>query len=126
SSRADASVMPLPTQLGPDISRVTLCGRDAPLFAAYPLQLNAQIPWECPQDGSVPLTVTVNGQTSVAEDVNLAPVSPGVFTVYFNQSEVNVTVAALLHSNYSLVQPLNQPRPGATGLINAPGDAPRT
>ena len=55
---ASASKMPLPTQLGPQNTTVTACGRALPLYSVFPGQINAQILLECPASGVVAATVS--------------------------------------------------------------------
>src|SRR5260221_13415062 len=118
TGRADAASTPLPQKLGPDNTSVSACGQLLPLFNAFPLQINAQLPWECPQTGSVPLTVTVAGQSSATEPINLAPVSPAVFQVFIDPGHQPQLVGAVLHSaDFSIVELLSPAKPGETVAI---------
>lgn len=59
---------------------VTFNGVPAPIFSAFPGQLNVQIPLELAGAPSAQVVVTVAGQSSPAQTVSLSSVSPGIFT----------------------------------------------
>jgi uncharacterized protein (TIGR03437 family) len=99
SGPAVASGLPLPRQLGPSNTAVNACGSDIPLFSAFPGQINAQLPWECPATGSTPIAVTVGGQTTASQTVNLAPAAPGIFTI----NSTGTGDGVILHADNSLV-----------------------
>jgi uncharacterized protein (TIGR03437 family) len=80
SAGATAASIPLPTQLAPENVTLTACGRAFPLYAVFPGQINAQLPFECPTTGTATVTVTAAGQTGT-QSFALAPASPGIFTV---------------------------------------------
>jgi uncharacterized protein (TIGR03437 family) len=71
----------LPTSLGG--ASVTFSGvsTPAPIFAAFPSQLNVEIPQELAGATSATVQVTVNGQASAPQIVPLGPLSPGIFTI---------------------------------------------
>jgi uncharacterized protein (TIGR03437 family) len=85
---ASASTVPLSTTLQ-DVS-VTVGGIAAPLHDVIPgsatsrAQINAQIPWDVLQGqltASVPVIVTTNGVASAPQQVQVAQVAPGIFTI---------------------------------------------
>jgi len=112
---AAAATLPLPTSLSNVAA--TACGRTIPLYTVTPGQINAQVPWECPSTGSMQLTVTANAQTSAAQTVNLAPASPGIFTVGSSGSGDG----AILHADNSLVSPANPAKGGETVVVYCTG-----
>ena len=81
SSSAFGSDGKLLTSLGG--ASVTFSGVSdpAPIFAAFPGQLNVQIPQELAGAMSATVQVTVNGQVSPPQTVPLGPTSPGIFTI---------------------------------------------
>lgn len=113
---ASASRMPLPTQLGPQNTTVTACGRALPLYAVFPGQINAQIPLECPATGPMTATVAVGGQTGT-QMFTLAPASPGIFTVDANGAGAGV----ILHADNSLVSAAKPAKAGEQVVIYATG-----
>jgi uncharacterized protein (TIGR03437 family) len=105
-----ASGSTLPGTLG-GVS-VQLGGVTAPLFAVSSGQINFQVPWEVAAQASAPLIVTVNGQASAPETVQLAPVAPGIFTM----NAKGLGQGAILDENYRLVDVNNPATPGKTVL----------
>ena len=90
SSNAVADTIPLSTSLG-NVT-VTFNGTLAPLNGVFhdPTkgdQINAQLPWELlpagTQSGSAQVVVNRNGVISPAASVQLAAVTPGIFSVQF-------------------------------------------
>jgi len=59
---------------------VAFNGISAPIFSAFPGQLNVQIPLELAGMTSAQVVVTVAGQSSAAQTVPIGPQSPGIFT----------------------------------------------
>jgi uncharacterized protein (TIGR03437 family) len=118
SGSAVASGFPLPSQLA-NVA-VTACGQNIPLFDVFPSQINAQLPFQCPTAGNQPLTVTVAGQTSAAQMINVAAASPGIFTV--NGSGAGDAV--ILHANNSLVSAANPAQAGEEVVIYCTGLGP--
>ena len=59
---------------------VTVNGIPAPMFSAFPGQLNVQIPLELANANSATVVVSVGGQMSAPEQVSLSSLSPGIFT----------------------------------------------
>ncbi len=87
---ANAAAVPLPNELG-GVS-VTFNGMPASLFAVVrgedfglPFdQINAQMPWGLDTaSGLVTVVVTHDGESSLPREVQVAPVSPGIFTFEF-------------------------------------------
>jgi uncharacterized protein (TIGR03437 family) len=113
---ANANAVPLPTQLGPQNTTVTACGRALPLYNVFPGQINAQVPLECPAGGAVIATITVGGQTAT-QAINLAPASPGIFTVNGNGAGDGV----ILHADNSLVSAARPASAGEQVVIYATG-----
>ena len=101
---ARAGAFPLPTLLGNTV--VTFNGVPAPLFATVPAagQINLVAPIRLLTRDRVRVAATVNGQTSAAETVNVAPVSPGIF---FDPAS---GAGAFRHADYSDVTPANPVR----------------
>jgi uncharacterized protein (TIGR03437 family) len=120
TGQVQSTTVPLATQLGASDVSVTACGKNIPLFVVVPGQINAQVPWECPSTGSVPMTVTANGQTSAPQAVTLAAASPGVFT----QGASSTGNGAILHANNSLVTPANPAQAGETVVVYCAGLGP--
>ena len=67
---------PLPTSLG-GISLWFGDGAPAPLFFASSGQVNLQVPWELAGQLQTSLTVTLNGEASIPQTVNLTTYAPG-------------------------------------------------
>lgn len=59
---------------------VTLNGISAPMFSAFPGQLNVQIPEGLGTSGLATVVVTVGGQSSTPQTVPLGSFSPGIFS----------------------------------------------
>jgi uncharacterized protein (TIGR03437 family) len=116
SGGASASVLPLPTQLGPQNTTVTACGYAFPLYDVFPGQIYAQIPLECPAAGVATATVTVGGQTGT-QTFTLAPASPGIFTVDGSGAGDGVIV----HADNSLVDAAKPASAGEEVVIYATG-----
>ncbi len=60
---------------------VTFNGVAAPMFSAFPGQLNVQIPEGLGTTGSATVVVTVAGQSSPPQTVPLGSFSPGIFSI---------------------------------------------
>jgi len=104
---ANATQVPLPTQLGPQNTSVTACGQPLPLYSVNPGQINAQLPMECPTSGTATATVTVGGQSAM-QTFSLAPASPAIFTVTGSGNGDGIVV----HGDNSLV---NASKPASAG-----------
>ncbi len=113
---ANANALPLPTQLGPQNTTLTACGRGLPLYTVFPGQINAQVPLECPAGGAVTVTITVGGQRGT-QTIALAPASPGIFTVNGSGAGDGVIV----HADNSLVSAANPASAGEQVVIYATG-----
>jgi uncharacterized protein (TIGR03437 family) len=60
---------------------VTFNGIPAPIFSAFPGQLNVQIPLELAGQTSAQVVVTVASQSSAAQTVPVSSESPGIFSI---------------------------------------------
>jgi uncharacterized protein (TIGR03437 family) len=109
-------VAPLPTQLGPQNTTITACGRAFPLYSVSPVQINAQIPLECSAAGEVTAIVTVGGQTGTQTFV-VAPAAPGLFTVNGSGAGDGLIV----HADNSLVSDAKPASAGEELVIYATG-----
>jgi len=78
ASTATASTVPLPSSI--DSVSVTFSGTTAPLQFVSPGQINLQVPWSL-EPGMTDIVVTLNGSASPAFRAQVAPVSPGIFTI---------------------------------------------
>lgn len=107
SAAAQASVAPLPTTLS-GLS-VQFSGIQAPLSYASGTQANVQVPWELAGQTQASVTATVAGQTSPAQQANLASVAPGVFMM--NAQGQGAVGDAL---SGQLISPINPARAGTT------------
>ena len=110
--QAFASSLPLPTTLAS--SRFQIGGRDAPLFAATPGQVNLQIPWEVAGQTQATVTATVGGAVSPPQLVSIASFAPGIFTLNQSGSSQGIVVIA---GTQVLAAPASGPgmRPAAGG-----------
>ncbi len=73
-----ATAVPLPTTLGN--TSVTFNGISAPLFFVASTQINAQVPFDA-MPGEVSAQVKRGSETSTAQTVSVAAVSPGIFAL---------------------------------------------
>jgi uncharacterized protein (TIGR03437 family) len=113
-----ATSFPLPLTMGN--TTVTFNGVPAPLFATIPEvgQINLVAPVRLFALEQVRVAITVNGQTSAAETVNVAPTSPGNFVIFLDGT------GAFLHDPDVVVTSLNPASRGeriamfVTGLGN--------
>jgi uncharacterized protein (TIGR03437 family) len=94
----------------------------APLFYASAGQINFQIPWELAGQSQTTLTAALNGASSAAQTVSLAPFAPAIFTT----NGQGTGPGAILDSNYHLVSSTNPTTAGATILIYCTGLGPVT
>jgi uncharacterized protein (TIGR03437 family) len=85
-------------------------GIAAPLFAVSSGQVNLQVPWELAGQSKASVTVTVNGQTSAPQALNLAPTAPGIFTM----NAQGTGQGAVLDTLYRLVDVSNPAVAGNT------------
>jgi len=127
SSETDAGAVPLPTTLGQ--VGVSIGGIDAPLLNVIPAAglINAQVPFELPQNGSVNVVVTMNGAASSPRSVTIVPTAPGVFTIppgAGNAVLVNLTdgaIAAPTSASASIGLTARPIHPGEQGFFYATG-----
>ena len=112
NSPAGAPGVPLPTSLS-GLSMQFGDGTKVPLFYAASGQVNLQVPWELAGQSQYSLTATVNGQTSAAENVALAPLAPGIFST----NAQGFGQGAILDSSYKLVDASNPATPGSTVVL---------
>jgi virginiamycin B lyase len=87
-------------------------GTKAPLFYVSGSQVNLQVPWELAGQSQVPVTATVNGQTSAPRTANIVPFSPGIFTI----NAQGTGQGAILDASYHMVDASNAAIPGSTVL----------
>jgi uncharacterized protein (TIGR03437 family) len=88
ATTASADTIPLSTQLGN--VKVSVNGTDLPLTGVFHTangdQINAQLPWGT-QAGAAQVVVTNNGVASPAQSLQVAPFSPGIFSVNFGTGQ---------------------------------------
>jgi uncharacterized protein (TIGR03437 family) len=82
-----AAGLPLPVSLGG--ARVSVAGRDAPLYYASSGQLNVQVPFEVPS-GDTSLTVNVGGVVTGSYVVGIGVGFPGIFTLGGTQGAIQI------------------------------------
>ena len=94
----------------------------APLFFVSSAQINAQIPFGVPVGtGTVSVQVHRGDETSAAQPVQVADVSPGIFTV----NQQGTGAGAILHAdNFQAVSASAPARPGEFLLIFCTGLGP--
>ena len=103
-----AQEVPLPTTLG-DTS-VTFNNIPVPLFFVSGTQINAQVPFELMAGaGTVTAQVKRGSETSAAQPIGIAAVSPGVFTL----NEQGTGAGAILHAED--FQPVSESAPAQPG-----------
>jgi uncharacterized protein (TIGR03437 family) len=88
-------------------------GTKVPLIYAANGQVNFQVPWELAGQSQASLTATVNGHTSTAQNVSLAPFAPGIFST----NAQGFGQGAILDSAYKLVDTSNPATPGSTVVL---------
>jgi len=110
SAPSQSSALPLPTNLS-GLS-VQFGSVTAPLFYASSGQVNLQVPWELEEQATTPLSATLEGETGAAQTVQLAPFSPGIFTM----NAQGTGQGAILDVSNRLVDDLNPAAPGRTVL----------
>jgi len=108
TSRSAAPSLPLPKQLGD--AQVTLGGLQVPLFYAGEGQVNGQVPFELTAGTKASLLVTVKGVAAPPDEITLADVQPGIFTVDQSGSGAGV----ILDAAY---RPLSASNPAKAGDI---------
>ena len=115
-----ATAVPLPTTLGDTV--VTFNDIPAPLFFVSGTQINAQVPFELMTGaGTVTAQVKRGGETSAAQPIAVAAVSPGIFTL----NQQGTGPGAILHAeDFQLVSESAPARPGEFLLIFCTGLGP--
>jgi uncharacterized protein (TIGR03437 family) len=107
---------PWPTSTTNFVS-VQVNGVAAPLYYVSPGQINFQVPWATPTTGTVNVAVVVNGGTSNIAAVPVATAAPGLFVLPSGQ-------AAVLNPDYSINDPSNPVKAGATIFAYLTGSGP--
>ena len=107
---ARAQTTPLPTSLAG--VTVTIDGILAPLFSVTPGQINIQTPFAT-QGPNATIRVNNNGVLSNPVDVNVAPTSPGVFTV----DATGLGRGVITHADFSLVTEQDPAVPGEVVVV---------
>jgi uncharacterized protein (TIGR03437 family) len=111
SSLSQASSSPLPVNLG-GLSMQFGGGVSVPLYFVTSGQVNFQVPWELAGQSRTSLSATVNGQTSAAQTVTIAPFAPGIFSM----NGQGTGQGAILDTSFSLVDSSNPASAGTTIL----------
>ncbi len=102
---------------------VTVGNFPAPMFYSTSAQLGIQIPLELAGQASASVQVTVGGQTSALQSVNLTSAKPGLFTV----SQDGKGTAVCLHSDgVTPVTTANPAHPGEVVIFYGTGFGPVT
>jgi uncharacterized protein (TIGR03437 family) len=107
-----ASGVPLPIALGS--TSLTLGGVPMPLIHAFPLQVDAQIPWELAGQSQAQLAIVTDDLSGNAVSVPLTSVSPGLYS------------AILINGTSTVVTPGNPAKRGGYIDIFATGLGPVT
>ena len=106
TSTLAASSVPLPKELSD--ARVTLGGVAVPLFYAGAGQVNGQVPFELTPGTKPSVVVTVKGVAAPPDEITLAEVQPGIFTM----DQSGSGQGAILDASYKLVSPANPIKAG--------------
>lgn len=114
-----ANAGPLPTSLAG--TSVTINGVPVPLVGVSPNQINAQMPWNLPTGGSVPIVVTTPAGTSLPMTVFLTTEAPGLFH-YTDFMDVS-RPAAYNSADGTLPLPASVQIPGYKSRPAIPGEA---
>jgi len=107
-ANAGAAGLPLPTELGG--VRVRVNGVDAPLLFVSAGQINFQMPFEAPLDGSVEVVVVRNGEASAPVSATVAPYAPALFLS-------NGAPIIQRHPDLDLISASNPAQPGDVLII---------
>jgi uncharacterized protein (TIGR03437 family) len=94
----------------------------APLSFATATQANIQIPWELTGQSQTTITAMLNGQSSFAQTVTLAPYAPGIFTTNGH----GTGQGAIVDANYRLIDAANPATAGSVLQIFCSGLGPVT
>lgn len=114
---ASASNLPLPKLLGG--VQVTVGGIEAPLVYVSPGQINFQIPFEAPAQGTVPVIVKSNGTTVLTINAALSEYAPGVFA--YSRIPGYLDPVVVHGATNALVTPDNPSQPDETLVVYATG-----
>jgi uncharacterized protein (TIGR03437 family) len=76
-----SSLLPTPLPFTVAQTSFLIGGVQTPIYFASPGQVNVQIPWEMAGQTSVSIRATVGGVASNGQLVNIAPFSPGIFSM---------------------------------------------
>jgi uncharacterized protein (TIGR03437 family) len=75
---SEAPTLPLPTELAG--VKVSIGGRNLPLYYSSPDEMSAQVPFELTPGSDLPLLITARGNASPPQLVRIGRTSPGLFT----------------------------------------------
>ena len=117
SATAPASSLPLPKLLGG--VQVTVGGILAPLVYVSSGQINFQIPFEAPLQGTVPVVVSSNGATVLTINTALSEYAPGMFA--YSRIPGYLDPVVVHGATNALVTPDNPAQPGETVVVYATG-----
>jgi len=113
-----ADRLPLPIKLPGTETQVFFNHLAAPLLYVSESQINAQVPFELPDDVSVAGMVVLNGtQASTGVPISLVPADPGIFSVL----QTGRGPSAVVHPDGTLVSPAHPVRPGGALTLYATG-----
>lgn len=112
--------VPLPSVLGG--SQVTVNGQPAPLFYVSATQINLALPTNLPISGSLDLEITSpsTGQIFGLTEINMAPVSPGLFSL----AGTGTGPLAALNANGTVNSPANPLLRGGIIVLFGTGEGP--
>lgn len=91
SATVTANSLPLSTQLPGTGTQVLFGGVPAPLFYVSPTQINAQVPFDLSESGSVDVVVRNESGASPPLRATLVPQDPGIFVVRRLGSPVSIS-----------------------------------
>jgi uncharacterized protein (TIGR03437 family) len=117
SGTESASTVPLPTTLGN--VQVSVNGVRAPLFYVSPKQINFQVPFEAPLQGTASVTVIRDGVSSSTATIALAPYAPAVFT--YSRSSNTIDPIIVHATTNQVVTPASPAVPGEYVMVYATG-----
>jgi uncharacterized protein (TIGR03437 family) len=104
--------VPLPTALG--TTALTLGGVPMPLVHAFPLQVDAQVPWELAQQAQAQLAIVTDDLAGNTVSVPLAQFSPGLYSAQGNGSGQG----AILINGTTALAALGHPAKRGTDYLN--------
>ncbi len=105
----------LPTELGG--VRVTIDGRDAPLFLASLRKVTLQVPWDVPPGEFVPVQTFFGGQQSNVLMIPVHNTTPGVYTL----DRSGRGHAKVINQDGTVNSPANPAAPGSVIVVYATG-----